>query len=176
MLFLQARMGMLEEEILNKESLFFKERIMHKTTLIDSVKHQEKRVNIPTEETKDFETQEQKQPQPVLYPRDATLDPQLVWKGKDNQDSEDLDVSALPIYIQEKIHPQAVIEDFRTYAKKEQEQQQLNLFGDFNGLEFEKLIDFYKHSVKWTNRMLLGDSLLVMNSLAEKEGLKERYR
>lgn len=153
------------------------QRIMPKKTPIDTLKHKDKRANIPTEETRDFITEEQKQPQPVLYPRDASLDPQLVWKGKDIQDSQDLDVSALPIYIQEKIHPQAIIDDFRTQVKEEQEQQ-LNLFGDFNGLEFEKLIDFYQHKdgVKWTNRMILGDSLLVMNSLSEKEGLKGKVQ
>lgn len=148
------------------------------STNIESVRHKDKRANIPTEELRDFISDEQKTPKTILYPRDESLDPQLVWKGKDEQDSKELEVPAVPIYIQEKIHPQAIIEDFRTQAKKEQAEQQLSLFGDFNGLEFEKLIDFYQHKdgVKWANRMILGDSLLVMNSLVEKEGLKGKVQ
>jgi adenine-specific DNA-methyltransferase len=148
------------------------------STSIESVRHKDRRTNIPTEELRDFISDEQKTPKTILYPRDESLDPQLVWKGKDEQDSKELEVPAVPIYIQEKIHPQAIIEDFRTQTKKEQSEQQLSLFGDFNGLEFEKLIDFYQHKdgVKWANRMILGDSLLVMNSLAEKEGLKGKVQ
>ncbi len=141
---------------------------------VESVKHKDKRANIPTEELRGFLSEEEKQPQTLLYPRDPSLDPQLVWQTKDEQDRQDLEVTAVPIYIQEKIHPQAIIDDFRHQVKQEQAEQQLSLFGDFNGLEFEKLIDFYQHKdgVKWTNRMILGDSLSVMGSLAEKEGLK----
>lgn len=150
----------------------------NKSIPIDSVKHQDKRANIPTEELRDFMADDEKKPQKILYPRDSSLDPQLVWKGKDEQDSQDLEVPAVPIYIQEKIHPHVIIEDFRTQIKKEQPEQQLNLFSDFNGLEFDQLIDFYQHQdgVKWANRMILGDSLLVMNSLAEKEGLKGKVQ
>ncbi|MEG3903391.1 site-specific DNA-methyltransferase [Microcoleus sp. B4-C5] len=149
-----------------------------KSTPIDSVKHQDKRANIPTEELRDFMADDEKKPQKVLYPRDPSLDPQLVWQGKDEQDSQDLEVPAVPIYIQEKIHPHAIIEDFQKQVKKEQPAEQLSLFSDFNGLEFDQLIDFYQHKdgVKWANRMILGDSLLVMNSLAEKEGLKGKVQ
>ncbi|MBW4558205.1 MAG: site-specific DNA-methyltransferase [Trichormus sp. ATA11-4-KO1] len=150
---------------------------MPKKSQIDTVKHKDKRANIPTEELRDFLSDEEKEPKPLLYSRDTSLDPQLVWKDKDKQDSQDLEVPAVPIYIQEKIHPQAIIENFRTQAKKEQFEQ-LSLFSDFNGLAFEKLIDFYQHKegVSWTNRMILGDSLLVMGSLAEKEGLKGKVQ
>ncbi|MEA5622793.1 site-specific DNA-methyltransferase [Nostoc sp. UHCC 0251] len=150
---------------------------MSKKTPIGTVKHKDKRANIPTEELRGFLSDQEKEQKPLLYPRDTALDPQLVWKDKDKQDSQDLEVPALPIYIQEKIHPQAIIENFRTQAKKEQPEQ-LSLFGDFNGLAFEKLIDFYQHKegVSWTNRMILGDSLLVMGSLAEKEGLKGKVQ
>jgi adenine-specific DNA-methyltransferase len=149
-----------------------------KSTPIDSVKHQDKRANIPTEELRDFMADDEKKPQKILYPRDPSLDPQLVWQGKDEQDSQDLEVPAVPIYIQEKIHPHAIIEDFKKQVKKEQPAEQLSLFSDFNGLEFDQLIDFYQHKdgVKWANRMILGDSLLVMNSLAEKEGLKGKVQ
>lgn len=150
---------------------------MSKKTQINTVKHKEKRANIPTEELRDFLSEEEKKPTNLLYSRDISLDPQLVWNTKDEQDKEDLEVSAVPIYIQEKIHPQALIEDFRTQAKQEKAEQ-LSLFGDFNGLAFEKLIDFYQHKegVSWTNRMILGDSLSVMASLAEKEGLKGKVQ
>ena len=80
---------------------------------IESVRHKDTRKNIPTEELRDFVREEEQRPQTVLYPRDPSLDPQLVWKGKDEQDRQDLEVPAVPIYIQEKIHPQALIEDFR---------------------------------------------------------------
>ena len=107
----------------------------------------------------------------MLYPRDPSLDPQLVWKGKDEQDANPLEVPAVPIYIQEMIQPQAIVENVRAEAKKGAPTQ-MALFSDFNGMPFEERVDFYHHAQKWTNRMILGDSLLVMTSLAEKEGLK----
>ena len=143
-----------------------------KTTPIESLKHKDKRRNIPTEELRDFVADEEKTPKTVLYPRDPSLDPQLVWKGKDEQDAGDLAVPAVPVYIQEKIQPRAIIENVRAQAKKAAPEPQMALFGDFNGIEFEDLIDFYRHEQNWANRMILGDSLLVMTSLAEKEGLK----
>lgn len=148
------------------------------STPIGSVLHKNKRANIPTEELRDFIADDERTPKTVFYSRDTSLDPQMVWKGKDEQDQKPLEVPAVPIYIQEKIHPHAIIENFRTQAQKEQPEEQLNLFSDFNGLKFEQLIDFYQHKdgVKWANRMILGDSLLVMNSLAEKEGLKGKVQ
>ena len=140
------------------------------STPIESIKHSDKRTNIPTEELRDFVDDDEKAPEPILYPRDPSLDPQLVWTGKDEQDSDDLEVESLPIYIQEKIQPQAIIEDIRATAREDS--NQLDLFNDFNGIEFEDLINFYQHEQNWTNRMILGDSLSVMNSLAEKERLK----
>jgi adenine-specific DNA-methyltransferase len=143
---------------------------------VEHLRHQEKRVNIPTEELRDFVAEEEQAPKPTLYPRDPSLDPQLVWKGKDAQDSEDLAVPTVPIYIQEKIHPQAIIEEFRAQAKAEKPGMQMDLFGDFNGIAWEDLVEFYRHEQNWTNRLILGDSLLVMNSLAEKEGLKGKVQ
>jgi adenine-specific DNA-methyltransferase len=146
---------------------------------IEVVKHKDKRKNIPTEELRDFVKEDENRPKEIkfpglLYARDQSLDPQLVWKGKDRQDSEELTVPAVPIYIQEKIHPQVIIEDVRAQAKKEKPEAQFNLFADFNGLpeDFDKRVDFYKWDGNWSNRMVLGDSLLVMTSLAEKERLK----
>ena len=145
-------------------------------TPITSTRHADKRANIPTEELRDFVADEEKAPKTMLYPRDPSLDPQLVWKGKDEQDQHPLEVPAVPVYIQEKISPQAIIENIRAQAKKDQPEQQLALFNDFNNITFEDLVDFYHHEQNWTNRMILGDSLLVMTSLAEKEALKGRVQ
>ncbi len=84
---------------------------------------------------------------------------------------------AVPIYIQEKIHPQALVENLRDTAKRGEHEPEMSLFNDFNGItEFREKIDFYNHEQHWTNRMILGDSMLVMNSLAEKEGLKGKVQ
>ena len=72
--------------------------------------------------------------------------------------------------------PQAVIENVRTEANKDKPKEQTSLFADFNGIKFEDLIDFYQHEQNWSNRMILGDSLLVMTSLAEKEGLNGKVQ
>jgi adenine-specific DNA-methyltransferase len=141
-------------------------------TPIFDYKYQDKRKNIPTHELRDFVAEIEKTPKNILYPRDPSLDPQLVWKGKDEQDREDLAVPAVPIYIQEKILPKAIIEEVRAQARKDKPEPQASLFADFNGIAFEELVDFYRHEQNWSNRLILGDSLLVMTSLAEKEGLK----
>lgn len=141
-------------------------------TPVESIRHADKRANIPTEELRDFVAEDERSPKYVVYPRDTSLDPQLVWKGKDEQDAKDLEIAAVPIYVQEKIHPQALIENLRQTAKAGESEPELTLFDDYDGIEFEELIDFYQHEQNWANRMILGDSLLVMNSLAEKEGLK----
>ena len=143
---------------------------------VAAIKHQDKRANIPTEELRDFVSEDEKNPKSVLYPRDSSLDPQLVWKGKDEQDTEDLSVPVVPIYIQEKIHPQVLVDDILN--TNQVEDNQLNLFSDFNGgpKEFDQKIDFYHHEQNWTNRLILGDSLLVMNSLSEKEGLRGKVQ
>ena len=142
---------------------------------VDALKHQDKRVNIPTEELKSFVTEDENSPKTMLYPRDPSLDPQLVWKGKDELDREDLAVPIVPIYIQEKIRPQTIIENVKAETEKGRPQQ-ASLFDDFNGIEFQDLVDFYHHEQNWTNRMILGDSLQVMSSLAEKEGLKGKVQ
>jgi adenine-specific DNA-methyltransferase len=153
-----------------------------KRVSIESVKHKDKRKNIPTEELRGFVKEDEARPKDVKYPgllyaRDPSLDPQLVWKGKDRQDQEELVVPAVPVYIQEKIHPQAIIEDVRAQAKKAKPEKQLDLFGDFNGIpSLEQMVEFYQHEANWSNRMILGDSLLVMTSLAEKEGLKGKVQ
>jgi adenine-specific DNA-methyltransferase len=148
---------------------------------IEAVRHKDKRKNIPTEELRDFVRQDEESPAAMLYPRDPDLDPQLVWKGKDEQDRAPLEVPVVPIYIQEKIHPQAIIGDFRRTADKNPDNDHQDfggLFADFNGLpeEFADRVDFYHHDGHWSNRLILGDSLLVMSSLAEKEALKGKVQ
>lgn len=80
---------------------------------VSNIKHKAKRANIPTEELRGFVADDERNPKTILYPRDPSLDPQLVWRGKDEQDSNDLAVPAVPVYIQEKIHPQAIVENVR---------------------------------------------------------------
>src|SRR2546426_11420057 len=112
---------------------------------VEAIRHKDKRVNIPTEELRDFVADEESAPKTMLYPRDPSLDPQLVWKGKDEQDRKDLAVPIVPIYIQEKIHPQAIID---ALPRMEKAADQLpDLFADFNGLPaaFDQRVDFYKH-------------------------------
>jgi len=138
---------------------------------VSANKHPDMRKNIPTEELRDFVAEDEKAPLTLLYRRDPSLDPQLVWKGKDEQDRQELAVAAPPIYIQEKIHPLALVEDLRAQAKKAAPAQ-FSFFDDFNGLEFDELVEFYQHEQHWSNRLILGDSLQVMASLAEKEGPK----
>ena len=152
---------------------------------VEAVRHKDKRKNIPTEELRDFVRAEEQQPRKVLYPRDPDLDPQLVWKGKDEQDAAPLEVPAVPVYIQEKIHPQAIIDQWIVDSEKWMAEHGKpsrpstihdtpSLFADFNGLpaDFADRVDFYHHEGHWSNRLILGDSLLVMTSLAEKEALK----
>jgi len=141
-----------------------------------NVHRKAQRKNIPTAELEAFAEDDERQPKALLYPRDPSLDPQLVWKGKDEQDRHPLQVPSVPIYIQEKISPQAIIEELRAENAGTTDELQIQLFSDFNGLPFEQMVDFYQHDQKWTNRMILGDSLLVMASLAEKEGLKGKVQ
>jgi adenine-specific DNA-methyltransferase len=147
-------------------------------TPIDAITHADKRANLPTADPRaqDFITQEMERPIPVHYERDPTLDPQLVWKGKDELDSEDLIADAPTIYIQEKIDPRVIIENLRDTAKRPEDEPELTLFDTFDGLDELDLVDFYRHQANWSNRMILGDSLNVMASLAEREGLRGRVQ
>src|SRR5712692_3549157 len=121
---------------------------------VEAIRHKDTRVNIPTHELRDFVKDDEAAPKTLLYPRDPSLDPQLVWKGKDGQDRQDLAVPVVPIYIQEKIHPQALVENLRDTAEKGEPEPELSLFADFNGIiEFDKKVDFYHHEGHWSNRM-----------------------
>src|SRR5208283_928439 len=146
---------------------------------VETLKHDEaKRKNIPTAEHQSVIQKEQEVPRTVKYPRNTDLDPQLVWRGKDEQDWSDLVVHAPPLHIQEKVHPKVLIDDL---MKQKQEKQgkwvQNDLFADFNGIPagVDKT-DFYQHDQNWSNRMILGDSLQVMASLAEREGLRGKVQ
>ncbi|MCO5186417.1 MAG: site-specific DNA-methyltransferase [Anaerolineae bacterium] len=152
-----------------------------KTKKVASLRHGEaKRPNIPTAEMQGVVTDDVKTPIQVAYERrNPDLDPQLVWRGKDMADWSDLVVQAPPLYIQEKVHPKALIDDLLSATAVRRKKGspdapvQLDLFGDFNGIPDDATAtDFYRHSANWTNRLILGDSLQVMASLAEREGLR----
>lgn len=146
-------------------------------TEVTSYDHDEKRTNIPTADAAVdfFDTNAAKLP-PLRYPRDPTLDPQLVWRGKDADDGEDLVVDAPPIYIQEKIDPRVLIENLRETAKAGEREPELTLFDTFDELDELSAVEFYQHHESWKNRMILGDSLQVMGSLAEREALRGKVQ
>lgn len=149
---------------------------------VETLRHADsKRTNIPTAEQQSVMENEAKYSIKVaIERRDRDLDPQLVWRGKDGQDEGPLVANAPPLYIQEKVHPKVLIDDLmrRTSNMEDKgEKQQLDLFGDFNGLPEEaRSAEFYQHDANWTNRMILGDSLQVMASLAEREGLRGKVQ
>ncbi|MFZ5627973.1 MAG: site-specific DNA-methyltransferase [Spirochaetota bacterium] len=146
---------------------------------IENISHKDqKRTNIPTAEYESLMQDQQKTPIRVAYERrNRDLDPQLVWRGKDEQDASDLVVNAPPLYIQEKVHPRVLIEDLKSETQRRVEEAAPTLFGDFNGIgDHSKSTDFYHHQQNWTNRMILGDSMQVMASLAEREGLRGKVQ
>ena len=148
---------------------------------VETLTHEgENRKNIPTAEYQPVMRDEELNPVQVAYERrNRDLDPQLVWRGKDEQDWSDLIVQAPPLYIQEKVHPKALIDDLIRHggAGGQSSSEQIDLFADFNGLpEGTTGTEFYQHDANWSNRMILGDSLQVMASLAEREGLRGRVQ
>ena len=149
---------------------------------VEALTHdEESRRNIPTAELESVMADGDRDPIRVAYQRrNRDLDPQLVWRGKDEQDESDLVVQAPPLYIQEKVHPKVLIDDLSRESKeraKEEEPDVPDLFADFNGLtNLEAKTEFYQHDQNWSNRMILGDSLQVMTSLAEREGLRGKVQ
>ena len=144
---------------------------------VETITHDEaSRKNIPTAEYRSVMEKADQHPVRVAYRRrNQDLDPQLVWRGKDEQDWSDLVVQAPPLFIQEKVHPKALIDDLlrRSKANERAADEQIDLFADFNGLpDGDARTEFYRHDANWSNRMILGDSLQVMASLAEREGLR----
>ena len=177
---------------------------------VETLKHaDDTRKNIPTAEFQSVVQREHQQQVQVTYERGAPagplqderndrnrdLDPQLVWRGKDQQDWSDLVVNAPPLYIQEKVHPKVLIDDLKRQTDKakaaeaanqpEQQGHTKDIFADlfadmakdFNGVpEGDAKTEFYAHDQHWSNRMILGDSLQVMGSLAEREGLRGKVQ
>jgi adenine-specific DNA-methyltransferase len=147
---------------------------------VETITHDATRKNIPTAEFESIMREQDKTPIQLAYERrNRDLDPQLVWRGKDMEDWSDLIVQAPPLYIQEKVHPKVIIDDLkrasknRADAKATAEAPQFDMFADFNGLpDAEAATEFYAHDQHWSNRMISGDSLSVMASLAEREGLR----
>ena len=150
-------------------------------TPIEAIQHSDKRANIPTADAAgDFFDESASALPPLRYPRDPSLDPQLVWKGKDKQDGEDLIVDAPPIYIQEKVDPRAIIANVRSQSagSSSTSPDEISLFNftDFDELDELSQVEFYEHEESWKNRMILGDSLQVMGSLAEREALRGKVQ
>ncbi len=148
---------------------------------VESIVHEtDKRKNIPTAEFQAIIEGDRVKEKEIRYPRNVDLDPQLVWRGKDEQDWSDLVVPVPPLYIQEKVHPKVLIDDLLRESKERRDLEgdiHHDLFGDFNGLpEGADKTDFYQHDQNWSNRMILGDSLQVMASLAEKESLRGKVQ
>jgi adenine-specific DNA-methyltransferase len=148
---------------------------------VEALRHKDKRLNIPTAELEPVMDEKDKTPIRLAYERrNRDLDPQLVWGGKDEQDWSDLVVQAPLLYIQEKIHPKVLIDDLLRQSKTRRDERippMPDLFADFNGLpDKEAVTEFYQHDANWSNRMILGDSLSVMASLAEREGLRGKVQ
>jgi adenine-specific DNA-methyltransferase len=145
---------------------------------VETLTHDATRKNIPTAEFESIMREQDKTPIQLAYERrNRDLDPQLVWRGKDEQDWSDLIVQAPPLYIQEKVHARVIIDDLKresaNRAKSAKDAPQFDMFADFNGLpDAEAATEFYQHDQHWSNRMISGDSLSVMASLAEREGLR----
>ena len=151
---------------------------MAKRKPVEAITHDDKRANLPTTDAQEFVAPEVEEARPLRYPRDPSLDPQLVWRGKDELDRTDLEVDAPPIYIQEKIDPRVLIEDLREAAATggREPEPELTLFETFDGLDDLSLVEFYQHEANWSNRMILGDSLQVMASLTERESLRGKVQ
>ncbi|MGV3733277.1 MAG: site-specific DNA-methyltransferase [Microcella sp.] len=148
-------------------------------TEVTAYDHDDTRRNIPTADAAaTFYDEAGDTLPPLRYPRNPDLDPQLVWKGKDAQDGEDLIVDAPPIYIQEKVVPRALIDNLREQSKSRSGDELPSLFDfdDFDSLDDLSAVEFYQHDESWKNRMVLGDSLQVMGSLAERESLRGKVQ
>ena len=152
---------------------------------VETLTHEKaRRRNIPTAEYEPVMRADDRHPFGVPYERrNPDLDPQLVWRGKDLADWSDLVVPAPPLFIQEKVHPKVLIDDLvrrsrrARDAKGDEPGYAPDLFADFNGLpDGDARTEFYEHDAHWSNRMILGDSLQVMASLAEREGLRGKVQ
>jgi len=123
----------------------------------EDYRHEAKRTNNPEAGLQSFD---RKVPSKVRYEYDPHLDPQLVWASKAERTSFEVDTVSL--HIHERISTQAILKSVQ------REPAQRSLFAD-PSLPLTKAIEFYKHDMGWSNRLILGDSLLVMNSLLHRE-------
>lgn len=139
---------------------------------VSSYKHDSKRARIPTQEESVKLSAREKQPVKKKYDYDPSLDPQLIWSGK-KEAGADFAVPTVPIYVQEKIAPEAIIARLKAGSADD---RQMLLFGETAEDQFHKAVEFYTHEDNWQNRLILGDSLLVMNSLLEKEGMRGKVQ
>jgi adenine-specific DNA-methyltransferase len=104
----------------------------------------------------------------TIYAHDPHIDPYLTWAGK--KEGTDFEIQNVSLHIHERIDPKRIVHHF--LKQKEKSVQQLSLFQQpENEPPLNKAIDFYKHEQDWSNRLIAGDSLLVMNSLLNKEGM-----
>ena len=148
---------------------------------VETLTHEEaRRRNLPSAEHQPLMREDEQNPVRVAYERrNRDLDPQLMWRGKDEQDWSDLVVNARPLYIQERVHPKVLVDDLKRESRngRGSDEYQTDMFADFNGLPSEDAkTEFYQHEANWSNRMILGDSLQVMSSLAEREGLRGKVQ
>ena len=148
---------------------------------VETLTHEEaRRRNLPSAEHQPLMQEEEQSPIRLSCERrNRDLDPQLVWRGKDEQDWSDLVVNAPPLYIQERVHPKVLVDDLMRQSRngRASDEYQTDMFADFNGLPSEDAkTEFYQHDANWSNRMILGDSLQVMASLAEREGLRGKMQ
>ncbi|MDE0118501.1 MAG: DNA methyltransferase [Bdellovibrionales bacterium] len=140
----------------------------HKSKTIEIYKHKtQKRKNNPqvgavTSETDNPKVKTKK------YKYDPNIDPELRWAGKAERLS--FEAPTVPLHIHEKIDPRSIIETVR--SRNSVDYEQMSLFHDpTERRPLEKEIEFYKHEKLWSNRLIAGDSLVVMNSLLQKEGM-----
>ncbi len=130
--------------------------------------HSGKRVNVP--EVGLVSSATDKVDETKEYKFDPYLDPQLDWSGKSEKNK--LEIDTVSLHVHERIDPKTLIEKFKNKDVLAHEEYQLNFFEnqDFQK-PLNKAIQFYLHDHDWSNRLIAGDSLLVMNSLIEKEGM-----
>lgn len=132
---------------------------------IEQYEHKDKeRLNIPPVGLVDSHT-DPITPQKKKYSYDPHLDPQLQWAGKTEHTS--FEVPTKSLHVHERIDPRRIIE---SVTKNNEDSPQGSLFGSHRK-PLREAIEFYKHKENWSNRLIAGDSLLVMNSLLEKEGM-----
>ena len=157
---------------------------------VSSIKHEDKRAAIPDSAHQGEEQMaisgmpEQSEYDIFRHEFQRGRDPELYWLNKYKNDDEDnpdympqLRTDIRSLYKHEDIRPEAIIDSLYELHehKSESAKLQLDLFGDFEEEqedELERLAGYYKHSDNWQNRLIQGDSLLVMNSLLNREGMK----